>query len=55
MSVYILEDELLGSLKPDDVLADLNYLALLEKDQPLHEAERRFQRVLDVMRERRGI
>jgi len=54
MSVYILEDELLGSLKPDEVQADLNYLALLEKDEPLHEAERRFQHVLNVVRERRG-
>lgn len=54
MSVYILEDELLGSLNPDEVQADLNYLALLEKDEPLHEAERRFQHVLNVVRERRG-
>jgi len=54
MSVYILEDELLGSLKPDEVQADLDYLALLKKDEPLHEAERRFQHVLNVVRERRG-
>jgi hypothetical protein len=54
MSVYILEDELLGSLKPEEVQADLEYLALLEKDEPLHEAERRFQHVLNVVRERRG-
>jgi hypothetical protein len=54
MSVYILEDELLGSLKTGDVQADLNYLALLEKDGPLREAERRFQHVLNVVKERRG-
>ena len=54
MSVYILEDELLGSLTADDVQADLNYLALLEKDGPLREAERRFQKVLNIVRERRG-
>jgi hypothetical protein len=54
MSVYILEDELLGSLKPEEVNADLNYLALLEKDEPLREAERRLQHVLNVVRERRG-
>jgi len=54
LSVYILEDELLGSLKPDEVQADLDYLALLKKDEPLHEAERRFQHVLNVVRERRG-
>ncbi len=55
MSVYILEDELLGGLKPEEVQADLDYLALLEKDEPIHEAERRFQNVLNVVRERRGI
>jgi len=54
LSVYILEDGLLGSLKPEEVQADLDYLALLEKDEPLHEAERRFQQVLKVVRERRG-
>jgi hypothetical protein len=54
LSVYILEDELLGSLKPEEVQADLDYLALLEKDKPLHEAERRLQHVLNVVRERRG-
>lgn len=54
MSVYILEDELLGSLKPNEVQADLDYLALLKKDQPLQEAEQRIQHVLNVVRERRG-
>ena len=54
MSVYILEDELLGSLKPNDIQADLKYLALLDKDEPLREAERRFQQVLNFVRERRG-
>ena len=54
MSVYILEDELLGSLKPDEVQADLNYLALLEKDEPLHVAERRFQHVLNMVKVRRA-
>jgi hypothetical protein len=54
MSVYILEDELLGSLKPEEIHGDLDYLALLEKDEPLREAERRFQQVLNVLRDRRG-
>ena len=53
MSVYILEDELLGSLSPEEVKADLDYLALLEKDEALREAERRLQHVLNVVRERR--
>src|SRR5208282_51337 len=30
MSVYILEDDLLGSLSPEEVKADLDYLAVLE-------------------------
>lgn len=54
MSVYILEDELLGSLTLDEIKADLDHLALLEKDDALGEAERRFQHVLNVLRERRG-
>ena len=51
MSVYILEEDLLGGLSADEVKADLDYLALLEKDEGLREAERRFQHVLRLLRE----
>jgi hypothetical protein len=54
MAVYILEDELLGSLNPEEVQGDLDYLAIMEKDKPLQEAEQRFRHVLNVVRERRG-
>lgn len=52
MSVYRLEDELLGSLSPEEVQGDLNYLAMLEKEDGILEAEARLQRVLDVVKDR---
>jgi len=54
MSVYILEDDLLGSLSPEEVKADLDYLAVLEKDEALKEAERRLQHTLNLLMERRA-
>lgn len=53
MSVYRLEDELLGSLSPEEVQGDLDYLALLEKDEGIREAESSLKRVLNVVRESR--
>ena len=55
MSVYRLEDEILASLRPDDVQADLDYLALLEKDQGISEAETRLRQVLNVVKDRRKL
>ena len=54
MSVYVLEDEWLGSLKPEEVQADLDYLALLEKGEGFREAEARLQFVLRALKERRS-
>ena len=54
MSVYRLEDELLGSLSLEDVQGDLDYLALLEKGEGVPEAETRLRRVLNVVREGRA-
>ena len=54
MSVYRLEDDLLGSLTPEDVQGDLDYLALLEKDDGIREAESRLRRVLEAVRRSRG-
>jgi len=53
MSVYLLEDELLGSLSPKDLQGDLDYLAILEKSEGVSEAEARLKHVLNVVRERR--
>ncbi|MBM3879419.1 MAG: hypothetical protein FJ387_06820 [Verrucomicrobia bacterium] len=54
MSVYRLEDELLGSLSPEEIQGDLDYLALLEKDDAIREAESSLRRVLNVVRESRA-
>ncbi len=54
MSVYRLEDELLGSLSPEDLQGDLDFMGLLEKDDGIQEAEKSLQRVLNVLRKRAG-